>query len=468
MLYNFKERWIIEIFKLDEISLHTKDAFLNTNIQKKKAYYIPVKLKFVLSHMFALLWTGFSIYVSIPWVNDLSKIVTLPLALLIIAGIAYIPGYMNAFMVVSLIFDRQPAFKDEYPTKDITLLIAARNEAENIENTLSYLAKQDYNGHLKVFVIDNGSSDDTSTVALSSGEKLDLDITVIREENPGKFNALNTGLKLVTTDLVITLDADTLLHESAVRYLVARMESAPEDVCAVAGSVLVRNSRENIIARIQEWDYFLSIASIKRLQGLYQGTLVAQGAYSIYKTDCIREIGGWPDAIGEDIVLTWNLLKGNWKTYFEPMAVAFTSVPTSLRVFTRQRSRWARGMIEALKTTKPWQQPQAYTKYLTGINLIMPYLDLSYTFFWLPGLILACFGIFWIVGPATLLVFPLTFISYSVLYTYQKYVFRKLNLRVRKNLSGFFLFILCYQIIMSPVSVWGYAQETFRLKRVWK
>lgn len=455
-------------FKGKEKSLYKKEVSLQDNIKIKRAHYIPVKRKFLLSHFFALLWTGLSIYISIPWVKDLGEIVTLPLSLLIITGIAYIPGYMNAFLVVSLIFDRQPPFKDENPSKDITILIAARNEAENIENTLSYIAEQDYSGHIKVFVIDNGSRDETSLVALESGDKLGLDVTVIPEEKPGKFNALNTALKSVTTDLVITLDADTLLHSSAVRYLVARIESAPENVCAVAGSVLVRNSRENIITRIQEWDYFLSIASIKRLQGLYQGTLVAQGAFSVYKTDCVIEVGGWPDAIGEDIVLTWNLLKNNWLTYFEPLAVAFTNVPNTISVFSRQRSRWARGMIEALKTTKPWQQPQIYTKYLTGINLLMPYLDLAYTLFWLPGLILACFGFFWIVGPATLLVFPLTFISYSVLYTYQKYVFRKLNLRIRTNLSGFFLFLLCYQMIMSPISVWGYAQEVFKLKRVWK
>lgn len=291
-------------------------------IQTKRTHYIPVKIKFVLSHLFAILWTVISVILSIPWVKDLSEIVTLPLALFIITGIAYIPGYMNAFLVVSLIFDRQPSFKNENPSKDITILIAARNEAENIGNTLVYIAKQDYSGHIKVFVIDNGSSDETSSVALSYGENLNLDVTVINEKKPGKFNALNTALKYVTTDLVITLDADTLLHPSAVRFLIARIESAPKDVCAVAGSVLVRNSRENIMTKIQEWDYFLGIASIKRLQGLYQGTLVAQGAFSVYKTDCVRVIGGWPDAIGEDIVLTWNLLKHNWRTYFEPLAVA--------------------------------------------------------------------------------------------------------------------------------------------------
>jgi len=452
----------------EEPNLPSNQVSLSSNVPNKKSFYIPVKTKFIISHLFAFLWTVLAIYLSIPWLNDLAEIVTLPVSILIIAGIAYIPGYMNAFLVISLILDRQPPFKNENPSKDITILIAAKNEAENIENTLSYIGKQDYSGHIKVFLIDNASTDDTSLVALSAGKKLGLDIDVIYEEKPGKFNALNTGLKHVTTDLVITLDADTLLHRSAVRYLVARIESAPSDVCAVAGSVLVRNSRENMITRIQEWDYFLSIASIKRLQGLYQGTLVAQGAYSVYKTDCVREVGGWPDAIGEDIVLTWNLLKRNWRTYFEPMAVAFTNVPNTFRVFARQRSRWARGMIEALKTTKPWQQPQIYTKYLTGINLLIPYLDISYTFFWLPGLILAFFGYFWIVGPFTLLVLPLTLISYSVLYAYQKYVFRKLNLRIRKNFSGFILFLLGYQMMMSPVSVWGYAQEVFKLKRVWK
>jgi poly-beta-1,6-N-acetyl-D-glucosamine synthase len=236
----------------------------------------------------------------------------------------------------------------------------------------------------------------------------------------------------------------------------------------VAGSILVRNSRGNLLARIQEWDYFLGIASIKRLQGLYQGTLVAQGAFSIYDTERIKQVGGWPDAIGEDIVLTWNLLKNGWKVYFEPLAVAFTDVPDTFRHFAKQRSRWARGMIEALKQTKPWQQPETYLKYLTGINLIMPYLDIVYTICWLPGLIISFFGYYWIVGPTTLLVLPLTLLSYGFLYNYQKNVFKKLALRIRKNKLGFFAFVIFYQMLMSPISTWGYIQEIFKLRRVWK
>jgi Glycosyltransferases, probably involved in cell wall biogenesis len=213
---------------------------------------------------------------------------------------------------------------------------------------------------------------------------------------------------------------------------------------------------------------FLGIASIKRLQGLYQGTLVAQGAFSIYKTDDLLKAGGWPDAIGEDIILTWNLLNQGVKIYYEPLSAAFTEVPASLGAFSRQRSRWARGMIEALKLFKPWNQPLVYIKYLTGIDFIMPYLDFCYAFLWLPGLVLAFFGVYWIVGLMTLLVLPLTLLFYGIQYVYQRRVFRRLKLGVRKNVWGFILYVLIYQFIMSPVAVWGYAQELFGLKRKWK
>ena len=125
-------------------------------------------------------------------------------------------------------------------------------------------------------------------------------------------------------------------------------------------------------------------------------------------------------------------------------------------------------MIEALKLIKPWQHPVKYIKYLTGINLIMPYLDLVYTFCWIPGLVLAMFGIFWIIGPMTLLVLPLALIQNYILYSYQKNVFRDLDLRIRKNKFAFVAYVLFYQIIMSPVSVIGYVQELFSVNRVWK
>jgi len=443
-----------------------------SNLKKfsgNKNRYIPVKYKFVITLFFSNIWLIISIYLSKRWLQDLAMLTNWFLSIFIISGIAYVPGWINAFLVTSLLLDKQPELKDKDPDDDVTLLIAAHNEEKGIYNTLKYVAAQDYRGSIRTIIINNNSKDRTKEEVLRAANELNISVECIDENNPGKFNALNTGLSKVSTKYTITLDADTLLHKSAIRYLVARLKSCPEDVQAIAGTVLVRNSRDNLLTRIQTWDYFLSIASIKRMQGLFQGTLVAQGAFSIYKTDAIREVGGWSDAIGEDIVLTWDLLARGYRVYFEPLAVSFTDVPVKFSHFVKQRSRWARGMIEGLRKVRPWQQPSIFTKFLTGIDLLIPYIDFSYTFFWIPGLVLAFFGRFYIVGPMSIAVLPFTLITFFILYSYQKKrVFDVLGLRVRKNILGFIVFILGYQLIMSPISLFGYIEELFRFKRIWK
>ena len=88
---------------------------------------------------------------------------------------------------------------------------------------------------------------------------------------------------------------------------------------------------------------------------------------------------------------------------------------------------------------------------------------------WLPGLILACFGIFWLVGPMTIAVLPLTALAYGVLFHRQwHHVFQPLGLRVRKNWSALIAFLFLYQILMSLASVRGYMQELLGVRRRWK
>ena len=439
-----------------------------TKILTQQRIYIPVIYKFWISQAAAVLWMVFSIKLSSPWLNDLSKVVGFPLALFIITFIAYVPGYLVSFTAVSLLLDRQPPFKETHPSIPVTILIAARNEAERIATTLRYIANQEYNGQIHVVIVDNNSTDETLQVAQKAAQEYGLKCTCLVEPKPGKSNALNTGLKAVKTEYFMTLDADTLLHKKAVNNIVARILSSPPDVCAVAGHVLVRNSRDNILTKMQEWDYFLGIASLKRMQGLYQGTLVAQGAFSLYKTDVVRDVGGWNDVIGEDIVLTWKFFEKNYRVYFEPTAVAFTEVPKEMKHFIRQRARWARGMFEGLKTAGPWKQERFLAAFLIGIDILIPFVDFAYTFFWIPGLIMAFFGKYYIVGPYTLLVLPLNVIVTVIMYAFQKRIFDSLDLKVRRNRIGYILYLLFYQFIHSPIAVWGYIQEIFQLRRVWK
>ncbi|RLD13257.1 MAG: glycosyltransferase family 2 protein, partial [Caldiserica bacterium] len=85
-----------------------------------------------------------------------------------------------------------------------------------------------------------------------------------------------------------------------------------------------------------------------------------------------------------------------------------------------------------------------------------------------PGVILALFGKFYIAGPYTLLVIPLNFVFSIIMYYQQKETFKMLNLTIRRNIVGYFMFLLFYQIIHSPISVLGYFQEIFKSERVWK
>jgi poly-beta-1,6-N-acetyl-D-glucosamine synthase len=435
----------------------------------RRRRYVPVTGKFVVAQVSALGWLGLSVLLSLPWVRELATTITVVPAILVVGFVAYLPGWLVAFLAVSLLLDRQPPLRRSHPTIPVTVLVAARNEADRIQETISYIARQDYPGPIEVLVVDNGSTDGTRALAEAYGAATGQRVRCIDEPRPGKSHALNTGLAAVETELVITLDADTLLHPQAIRQLVARLLSAPPDVQAVAGSVLVRNSRDNLWTRMQEWDYFLGIASVKRMQGLYQGTLVAQGAFSLYRAQALLQAGGWPDAIGEDIVLTWQLMRRGARVYYEPSAVAFTAAPTRLVHLARQRARWARGMIEGIRSVKPWNQPRWMLRFLTGIDLLIPALDVAYALVWLPGLVLAATGRYWIVGPYTLAVLPLTLVVNAILYRFQRRrVFNLLGLRVRRNTLGFLGFVLAYQMLMSPIAVVGYGQELLGLRRRWK
>lgn len=425
--------------------------------------------KYVISLVFAMLWTAGSVWVAREWVADLGEYVFEPVAWVVVGLVALLPGFVVALMGMSLALDRQPPLHVQSPQTPITVIIAAHNEEAGIAETIRRVAWTDYPGELRIIVADNNCTDATVPIARQTGLELGIDVLVIHENTPGKAHALNAALKSVTSPYVLTVDADTLLHPQAIRRLVSRLETGPDRVVAVAGSVLVRNSRDNLLTRMQEWDYWIGIAAVKRMQGMYSATLVAQGAFSVYLTEDVRRIGGWPDAIGEDIVVTWRLMEGGDRVLFEPTAVAFTDAPVKIRHFMRQRARWARGMFEGLREVPPWRQSKLLAKCVAAIDILIPLLDVGYALIWLPGVVLLLFGYPVIVGLWTLLVFPITFLMYGMLRHYQSSrVFGPLGLHVRKNVVGYIAFLLTYQSLCSVASLVGYGQFVGNRRRTWK
>ena len=429
--------------------------------------YIQVKTKFVMSLVVATVWMGLSIWLSQPWYEQLSEHTTPWLAAFLIGFIAIIPGFMNAFIMSALALDKRPKLpaRTEYP--GVTVLIAAYNEASSIEDTVRSLMRQDYPGRLQVVVINDGSADATADIVrglLPEFANLQL---VDLKQNGGKAAALNAGLKLCETDYVITVDADCWIWKHGIRNIVGRRLADPPNTRAVAGAILIRNSRQNWLTQAQEWDYFLGIAVTKRIQSLFQGTLVAQGAFSLYDRSTLEEVGGWPHTVGEDIVLTWKILRAGYRVGHAENAYAMTRCPDTLRQFVRQRQRWSRGLIEAFKLTPGILLQRKLPVFYIWWNTLFPLMDLAYTVGFIPGLVLACFGHFWIVGPMTLALLPMSFLMNWLMYSRSKATFDEMDLKVRRNRWGLVTYALVYSMILQPACVWGYLSELLNLRKTW-
>ncbi|MFP3567798.1 glycosyltransferase [Paraburkholderia sp. SIMBA_030] len=420
----------------------------------------------MLAGISAAIWSVFSFYLGQRWLTEMSNVFGAVWAYMILFGIAILPGFMNAFQMSSLLMDRRPVFRETNERlPGISVLVAAYNEEANIAQTIESIAKQGYTGALQVIVVNDGSSDGTAAEL----DRLDypwLEVVHL-PKNMGKARALNEGLKRVRHTLTVTVDGDSYLYRHALQNLTRRYVNDPPNTKAVAGAVLVRNSRANLVTRIQEWDYFHGIAATKRIQSLYHGTLVAQGAFSVYDTDVLRQVGGWPHSVGEDIVLTWAILKAGYRVGFAENACLFTNAPTTLRQFVRQRQRWSRGLMEAFKAH--WQllfKPRMTTVFIWW-NLLFPYMDVVYTFAFVPGMVLALFGIYWIAGPMTLLVLPMAIVINGIMFRIQSGMFTEQGLKVRRNWLGFIYYSLFYGLILQPACVVGYVQEFVTRSKRW-
>lgn len=318
---------------------------------------------------------------------------------------------------------------------------------------------------MEILCVDNGSTDGTRAQISRAIDELVTPRRMIRMltcPQKGKGNALNMALAHVYTRYLVTVDADTLLERRAVSRIIGRISQSGAG--CVAGNLLTKEGR-SLIEKMQIYDYLISIAAIKRFQGSYGSTLVAQGAFSAYDTQAVREAGGWEQCAGEDIVLTYRLLAQGRLSLYEPGAIGYTSVPDTLRGLCRQRMRWARGMFDGLRAVRPWQQKSFFAGYFESLNLSIIVLDVTFIFgFWV-GVLLLCMGMNWFVGWLTLWMLPALLITAVSVYVFQR---RQEGVVIRHSAMGALCFLLLFQTIQSFCSLAGYAQAALKRPLSWK
>jgi cellulose synthase/poly-beta-1,6-N-acetylglucosamine synthase-like glycosyltransferase/spore germination protein YaaH/peptidoglycan/xylan/chitin deacetylase (PgdA/CDA1 family) len=254
---------------------------------------------------------------------------------LLLTGLALVSAWKEA---------RSPR-PDIDPNTFVSVLIPAFNEERVIERSVNHVLASE-RVKLEVIVIDDGSKDRTFEIVERAFGK-DPRVHLIRLENGGKARALNHGLEIARSDIVIALDADTQFEPDTIARL-ARWFAAHDRLAAIAGNAKVGN-RINIATRWQALEYVTAQNLERRALARLGGMTVVPGAVGAWRKSAIMEVGGYPpDTLAEDQDLTIAVQRAGWNVAYDQSAIAWTEAPQSLRQLARQRFRWAFGTIQCV------------------------------------------------------------------------------------------------------------------------
>jgi len=261
--------------------------------------------------------------------------------------------YFQIFLLVTLIEEKTEQknnFKHKvrkskewtyYPTVSIT--IPCFNEATTLQSTVLSLLKLEYpKDKLSILVVDDGSTDNTSEVAKKLQEKYPQ-IKVCRQENGGKYTALNFGLSQSNSDIVGCLDADSSVDKIALIKMIEKFED--KSVMAVTPAIRVYNP-VNILQMIQKAEYNMGII-LKQLLGRIGAIHVTPGPFSLFRRQVFETIGKYRHAHNtEDMEIAFRMHVNKLKIVNCPEAFVFTVTPKTLKALYKQRVRWIYGFLK--------------------------------------------------------------------------------------------------------------------------
>jgi cellulose synthase/poly-beta-1,6-N-acetylglucosamine synthase-like glycosyltransferase len=277
-------------------------------------------------------------------------------------------------------------------TQPVSVLVPAYNESAGIVQSVQAMLALRY-PVFEVIVIDDGSSDDTFACLNAEFDLVEVPrvipdsvptrgavlsvhvprlrpepLVVVRKENGGKTDALNTGINLAQHPLVCMVDADSILDPLALLSVAKPFADDPLRVVAsggvvrvangctvLAGRIVEVNMPRSWLPRIQVVEYLRAFLLGRTGWSRIGGLLIISGAFGLFRRDVLVEVGGLDhDCIGEDAELVVRLHKHlraqgrDYRVVFVAEPVSWSEAPSTWRVLARQRRRWHRGISEIL------------------------------------------------------------------------------------------------------------------------
>ncbi|HEV8468291.1 MAG TPA: glycosyltransferase family 2 protein [Candidatus Limnocylindria bacterium] len=226
----------------------------------------------------------------------------------------------------------------------VAVLVPAYREELVISRCVASLHESVY-PNLDIVVIDDGSDDGTAAAARQAAGD-DGRVTVLQKPNGGKASALNHGFSATRAEVIVVVDADSIVESDAIAELVKPLAVAR--VGAVAGNVKVGN-RWSVLGAFQHLEYVMGINVDRRFFDEIDAISVVPGALGAFRREALEAVGGFPtDTLAEDADLTVAIGVRGFHVRHAPYALAWTEVPTAIGALRRQRFRWTYGTLQVL------------------------------------------------------------------------------------------------------------------------
>lgn len=299
-----------------------------------------------------------------------------------------------SFVIFQSIYIIIPLFKNEkkYKSKieiynSFSILVPAFNEEKVIKDCILGFTQLQYK-YTELIIVNDGSTDDTldslknfldlklhtrsdykknlrhlNIIDIYESEKFS-NIFVIDKINGGKADSLNAGINFCGNDIVITLDADSVLDKNSICEMNQVFQD--KDVIACGGNVLISqgftgtvnnfipNFKIKGIIKYQVLQYLTAFYLHKRAQSSLKTLTVIAGAFGAFRKEILFSIDGFRNTIGEDMDITLKLHKrikenGNTeKLIFAPSALCYTECPSNIKDLFKQRVRWQKAFVDCL------------------------------------------------------------------------------------------------------------------------
>jgi len=232
------------------------------------------------------------------------------------------------------------------PTDKITIVIAAKNEANNIISLLESLELQTFpKSHFEVVLVDDFSTDNTIEVASFYQKASQMSISIIQNHYQGKKNAIAKGIENAKGELIVCTDADCVATSTWLETIVQFFRNT--DAKFAFGLVLINTSNTNLFQQMQQIEFASLVGSGA---ACWQAKMpnMCNGANIAYLKSVFYEVNGFQGneqiASGDDEFLMQKVYaKHPEKVFFLKSFEALVSTQpiSNFSKFYQQRTRWA-------------------------------------------------------------------------------------------------------------------------------